>query len=154
MTCQHDSFEDMCQERNDLVWTEDNNIRRSLDKQADDGSWFEINYNNEWVTINKLFKIWGGDGSIESGTSAYWKCNDCGKTGSEMYNDVNDIDPTTRVSQQPHGKRTHYCNLCNGMVEAIKVNNEECCPYHQRTIHTSEGDTFLYDDMDQDGERL
>lgn len=75
-------------------------------------------------------------------------CPDCGKTQGDIFQDPDDIDPTTRMSQQPHGDHTYYCNACQQMVKPIQFEeNEECCPYHQRTY--SDG-TQLYDSEEPD----
>lgn len=76
-------------------------------------------------------------------------CPDCGKKQGDIYLDPLDIDPTTRVSQQPHGKSTYYCNKCQGYMEPMIWEDEECCPYHQRTY---EDGTKLWDEVDDDYE--
>jgi hypothetical protein len=74
-------------------------------------------------------------------------CPDCGKTQGDIYLDVNDIDPTTKLSQQPHGKSTYHCNKCDGYTEPIMFKDKECCSRHQRTY--SDG-TKLYDEYEED----
>ncbi len=79
------------------------------------------------------------------------KCTDCGKSTFEMWSDVNDIDPTHRVSQQPHGKATMQCNICQMYVAPTMWDGHEVCPYHQNTMQTEEGPVRMYDEFDQDG---
>ena len=62
--------------------------------------------------------------------------------------------PWTKVSQQPHGNQTMYCNRCQMYVKPDTFHGEECCPYHQQVVDTEEGPDFYYDEMDQDGEAL
>ena len=80
------------------------------------------------------------------------KCTTCNKLVSEMFSDPNDIDPTTKVSQQPHGQNTLHCNICEMYVKPTKWEGEDVCPYHQRTMSTEEGPVLMYDEFDQDGE--
>ena len=81
------------------------------------------------------------------------KCSECGKTTQEMRDDVNDEDPTTRRSQQPMGKSTLYCNMCQMYVVPTSFGGEtNICPYHQRVSRSEEGEVeFMYDEFDQDG---
>lgn len=74
-------------------------------------------------------------------------CPDCKKLKSDIWQDPKDIDPTERVSQQPHGKQTYHCNKCDGYMEPMTWEGEECCPYHQRTY--ADG-TKLWDEVDDD----
>jgi len=76
------------------------------------------------------------------------KCSVCEKTTMEMFDDLDDIDPTTRVSQQPHGKSTGYCNMCQGFT----ARDGDGCVYHQKTLYSEEGAYLRYDEFDQDGE--
>ena len=97
----------------------------------------------------KMIKLWGGDSNHE------WKCEDCGKSGGDMWSDVDDIDPTTRVSRQPHGKSTMYCNQCQAYVCPTSFGgDDQVCPYHQCTYQGEEGTVFMYDEFNQDGEAL
>ena len=139
--CQHYDFEDMCQARNDTMY--DDNNRNYNEKTKE----YEIKIDGTIVTFDMLRKMWGGDSNSE------WKCKDCGKSGAEMWSDVDDIDPTSRVSQQPHGKSTMYCNQCQAYVVPTSFGGEDdICPYHQRTYQGEEGTVFMYDEFNQDGE--
>lgn len=80
------------------------------------------------------------------------KCDECGKTLTEMFFDADDIDPTVKSSQQPREGRTMYCNACQMYVKPTKWDGEEVCPYHQRVRHTEEGTEFMYDEFNQDGD--
>ena len=61
--------------------------------------------------------------------------------------------PFTKVSQQPHGNQTLYCNLCQMYVKPCSFDGEdELCPYHQRVGHGEEGSYLMYDEFNQDGE--
>ncbi len=62
--------------------------------------------------------------------------------------------PWTRVSQQPHGKSTLFCNMCQMYVVPTSFGGEtDICPYHQRISHSEDGETeFMYDEFNQDGE--
>ena len=87
---------------------------------------------------------------VVDGNDMDLKCKDCGKTGNDMYDDVNDINPARRVSQQPHGKSTMYCNQCQAYVCPTSFDGQdELCPYHQRV---SGGGELMYDEFNQDGE--
>lgn len=81
------------------------------------------------------------------------KCTECGKTCGEMFNDLKDIDPTTKVSQQPYGKSTLYCNACQMYVVPTSYAGEtDICPYHQRVSYSEDGEVdFMYDEFDQEG---
>ena len=70
------------------------------------------------------------------------KCETCG------------FEPWTKVSQQPHGDQTMYCNKCQMYVKPDTFHGQECCPYHQQVVDTEEGPDYYYDEMDQDGEAL
>jgi len=77
----------------------------------------------------------------------------CGKSGGDMHSDVDDICPTDRVSQQPHGSNTLYCNICQAYVTPTSFGGEyELCPNHQRTYQGEEGTVFMYEEFNQDGE--
>ena len=67
----------------------------------------------------------------------------CGKCG---------FLPFTKVSQQPHGNQTLYCNQCQMYVKPTKWENEDVCPYHQRVGTSEDGPYLMYDEFDQDGE--
>ena len=71
---------------------------------------------------------------------------------AEYWSDPDKLDPTTAPSQQPHGKQTMYCNICNMYVKPTTfLDDEETCPYHQQVRQTEEGPVFMYDEFDQDG---
>ena len=90
---------------------------------------------------------------VVDGNDMNLKCKDCGKTGNDMYDDVNDINPARRVSQQPHGNSTLYCNQCQSYVVPTSFGGEdELCPYHQRSYQSEEGTVMMYEEFDQDGE--
>jgi len=78
-------------------------------------------------------------------------CPDCGRKIQEINMDPNDIDPTSRVSEQPHGQNTYYCGQ-HGYVKPDTWQGETVCPYHQRVHHGEEGPEFYYDEFNQDGE--
>jgi len=80
------------------------------------------------------------------------KCPDCNKSLEEMFLDADDIDPTERTSEQPHGGCTLYCNACQMYVKPARWDGEEVCPYHQRVRQTEEGTVFMYEEFNQDGE--
>ena len=80
------------------------------------------------------------------------KCPTCGKQRADIQNDPNDLDPTSRTSQQPHGDCTMYCNMCQMYVKPTTWDGEQVCPYHQRTMQTEEGPALMYDEFNQDGE--
>ena len=116
--CKHDSFEDMCRERNDIMYDDDNRIYNEETKE------YEIKIGGQMMSYKELSKMWSGTGNHE------WKCNDCGKSGGDMHSDVGDICPTDRVSQQPHGSNTLYCNICQAYVTPTSFGGEdELCPY-------------------------
>ena len=141
--CRHDSFEDMCKERNDIMYEDNNRIYNEETKE------YEIKIEGKMISYKELSKMWNGTGNHE------WKCIDCGKSGGDMHSDVDDIDPTSRVSQQPHGMSTLYCNMCQAYVKPTSFGGEdELCPYHQRTYQGEEGTEFMYDEFNQDGEAL
>ena len=74
---------------------------------------------------------------------------------NKNYMDPTKMDPTTKPSQQPHGKQTMYCNKCQGYVEPITFGDEkDCCPNHQRVYQSEEGPVYLYEEFNQDGEEL
>jgi len=138
--CTHPNFEAMCQARQDIDFDDE---KRRYNKDGHP----EVYYNDEWITVKKLHELWGGDSDME------WKCSDCGKTGSDMYDDVNDINPNRRVSQQPHGSSTLYCNMCQGYVIPTSFGGQnDICPYHQRSYQSEEGTVMMYDEFDQNGE--
>ena len=56
--------------------------------------------------------------------------------------------PFTKVSQQPHGNQTLYCNICQMYVKP----DEDGCPYHQKVLQSEEGPYLKYDEFDQNGE--
>lgn len=88
-------------------------------------------------------------------TNESWKkiCSVCGKTTQEMFRDVNDIDPTHRVSQQPHGESTLHCNACGRYVTPTNWDGEQVCPYHQRTRYSQDGEPIqMWEEFNQDGE--
>lgn len=70
------------------------------------------------------------------------KCEGCG------------FEPWTKVSQQPHGQSTLYCNMCQMYVKPTSFGGEDgICPYHQRSSVDEDGATYqMYDEFDQDGE--
>ena len=81
------------------------------------------------------------------------KCDLCGKTGSDMFDDLDDINPNRKVSQQPHGSSTLYCNICQRYVTPTSFGGEnDICPYHQRSYQSEEGTVMMYDEFDQNGE--
>ena len=66
----------------------------------------------------------------------------------DMFDDIDDIDPTTRVSQQPHGGATTYCNMCQSYTKS----DQDGCVYHQKVLDGGEEGPYLrYDEFDQDG---
>jgi len=140
--CRHDSFESMCIARNDLEF--DDSKRRYNETTEE----HEVYYHDQWISVPKLYELWGGSGDTE------WKCSDCGKSGGDMYDDVNDINPNRKVSQQPHGKNTHYCNEHGFVIPTSFGGEDELCPYHQRTYQGEEGTVFMHDEFNQDGEEL
>lgn len=75
-------------------------------------------------------------------------CPDCGKIKNEIFEDPDDIDPTSRLSQQPHGKNTQYCNKCQMMIEPQTWGGQTGCPYHQRT--NEEGEQMWDEFPDED----
>ncbi len=91
----------------------------------------------------------GGFAGIE--TAGDIPCPDCGRTIAEINRDPKDIDPTSKVSEQPHGNNTHYCNQ-HGYVKPDTWQGETVCPYHQRVSYGEEGPEFYYDEFNQDGE--
>ena len=131
--CSHESFEELCQERHDILFSDNS------------GKTFKID--GKTLTFEELIKVWGGTSDSE------WKCSDCGKSGGDMASDLNDINPNRRVSQQPHGKSVLFCNLCDAYVIPTSFGGEDdICPYHQRTYEGEEGTVFMYDEFNQDGE--
>jgi len=81
------------------------------------------------------------------------RCKDCKKLQYEIFNDVNDIDPTCRVSQQPHGEKcNYYCGQCEMFVAPDNFDGSDHCPYHQYVRHNEEGSYLQYDEFNQDGE--
>ena len=139
--CNHYNFEDMCKARNDIMYDDDNRTYNEETKE------YEIKIDGKIMSHAKMIKLWGGDSNHE------WKCEDCGKSGADMYSDVNDIDPTCRVSRQPHGESTMYCNQCECYVKPTSFGGEDdVCPNHQRTYQSEEGTVFMYDEFNQDGE--
>ena len=74
---------------------------------------------------------------------------------SEYQMDPHKTDPTTKPSQQPHGKKTMWCNQCEMYVEPTDFGPEkDVCPYHQRVYQSEEGPVYMYDEFNQDGEEL
>jgi len=139
--CQHYNFEDMCKARNDIIYDDDNRIYNEETKE------YEVKIDGTMCSMTMVRKMWGGDSNHE------WKCEDCGKSGGDMYSDVDDIDPTSRVSQQPHGKSTLYCNQCQAYVCPTSFGgDDQVCPYHQRSYQSEEGTVMMYEEFDQDGE--
>ena len=46
-----------------------------------------------------------------------------------------------------------YCNLCERETDRDKNSIfKGDCPYHQKVIHSEEGDYYAYDEFDQNGE--
>lgn len=78
-------------------------------------------------------------------------CSGCNKTNLDLRADPNEIDPSTKVSQQPHGNQTMYCNMCSMYV---KPDQDGDCPYHQKVMVGEEGPYLKYDEFNQDGEEL
>ena len=58
--------------------------------------------------------------------------------------------PFTKKSQQSHGNQTLYCNMCQMYVKP--ASDDGSCPYHQKVMHSEEGDYYRYDEFNQDGE--
>lgn len=82
---------------------------------------------------------------------------DSGVTTDEDYENFinpNKIDPNTRLSQQPHGKQTLYCNRCQMYVEPCSFDGKDkLCPYHQRVAYDEDGATYRqYDEFNDEGE--
>ncbi len=61
-------------------------------------------------------------------------------------------EPYTKRSQQPHGKSTLYCNMCQFYV--VPASDDGTCPYHQKYFDSEEGPYPRYDEFNQDGEEL
>jgi len=80
------------------------------------------------------------------------RCPECNKSLQEMFLDEDDIDPTEKTSQQPHGGRTMYCNACQMYVKPTMWDGEKVCPYHQRVRQTEDGQEFMYEEFNQDGD--
>ena len=72
---------------------------------------------------------------------------------SKYQMDPHKTDPTTKPSQQPHGKKTMWCNQCEMYVAPTDFGPmKDICPYHQQVYQSEEGPVFMYDEFDQDGE--
>lgn len=80
------------------------------------------------------------------------RCGECSKTLEQMFLDEDDIDPTEKTSQQPHGRATMYCNACQMYVKPTMWDGEKVCPYHQRVRQTDEGQVFMYEEFNEDGD--
>jgi hypothetical protein len=79
-------------------------------------------------------------------------CEECNVKREDAFTNPSDIDPFTRVSQQPHhDKFTLHCNRCDMYVEPDLFDGEEHCPHHQYVRHNEEGSFLQYDEFDQDG---
>ena len=115
-----------------------NNMNKVIEKHEEDF------YSVEGMKYEERVKKYGNTRDVQ--------CPDCNKSLNDMYDDVNDINPNRKVSQQPHGKNTHYCNEHGFVIPTSFGGEDELCPYHQRSHQSEEGTVMMYDEFNQDGE--
>jgi len=116
-----------------------NNMNKVIEKHEEDF------YSVEGMMYEERVKKYGNSRDVQ--------CPDCNKSLNDMYDDVNDVDPTSKRSQQPHGSNTMYCGACDMYVTPTSFGGEdELCPYHQRSYQSEEGTVMMYDEFNQDGE--
>ena len=115
------------------------NINKVIEKHEEDF------YSIEGMKYEERVKKYGDTRDVQ--------CPDCNKSLNDMYDDVNDVDPTNKRSQQPHGSNTMYCGACDMYVTPTSFGGESnLCPYHQRSYQSEEGTVMMYDEFNQDGE--
>lgn len=103
---------------------------------------------NHDALVQLCEKSWDNDEFIDNPA-----CPTCGKKQNDLRADLDDYDPLTKPSQQPHGDCTLYCNQCQMYVKPTSFNGEnDICPYHQRVAYTEDGPEMMYDEFNEDGE--
>ena len=60
-------------------------------------------------------------------------CYECGTTLEDAWQHADDVDPFTRITQQPYLKNTMHCIQCDRYVEPYVFNGEDYCPAHKRS---------------------